>query len=138
MIYIDLPLKHNTSKDQETYLLSDAINKYKIIVLLGPPGSGKSTLLEKYQKENVDISQKISVKKFIKLDNSIKDTISVLLLYGLDEKRTTENHKSFVITKISNKANHLIFFLQKTLLIIFISFPPNISSPRYYIIYISK
>ncbi len=66
MIYIDLPLKHNTSKDQETYLLSDAINKYKIIVLLGPPGSGKSTLLEKYQKENVDISQKISVKKFIK------------------------------------------------------------------------
>ncbi len=107
MIYIDLPLKHNTSKDQETYLLSDAINKYKIIVLLGPPGSGKSTLLEKYQKENVDISQKISVKKFIKLDNSIKDTISVLLLDGLDEYRTTENDKSFVMTKIGNKINEL-------------------------------
>lgn len=107
MRIIDLSIKNISNKKNSITSLNDAIDKFNFIILLGSPGSGKSSLLEKYQSDNSENSQKISVKKFIKLNKKIDDSISILLLDGLDEYRTTEIDKSFIIEEIADKISSL-------------------------------
>lgn len=82
--------------------LKDAIDKFKNIVLLGTPGSGKSSLLKKFQEENREEVKLITVKEFITfLPNNDK---KMLFLDALDEYRSFEKDKNFVIKEL---AHHL-------------------------------
>lgn len=100
MTLIDIPITYILSKKQ--YIFNNAIREYDNIVLLGTPGSGKTSLLDKYEAE-YEKSFKISIKEFIRLDVNIPKDIQVLLLDGLDEYRSFEKDKSFVITELAHK-----------------------------------
>lgn len=108
MGYIDLSLKNLTGEeDNNIYLLKDIIEKSRIIVILGAPGSGKSSILQKYKDENNN-TELISVKKFIKLNKNMNESMKVLLLDGLDEYRSISDDKTFVVTEIGNKVSELL------------------------------
>lgn len=100
MKFIDIPLENTISK--EVMSLSDAIDKYNNLVLLGSPGSGKTSLLEKYSIENSS-AFKVSVKEFLKLDVKVPENTKILLLDGLDEYRSFEKDKAFVVTELAYK-----------------------------------
>jgi len=101
MRYIDIKII-NLQKN-EIMLLSEAIDRYTNIILLGTPGSGKTSLLEQYQDKHHDSCYKVTVKEFIKFQQKIADTIDTILLDGLDEYRSFEKDKSFVIKELANK-----------------------------------
>lgn len=107
MSYIDLNLKKLEKEEVKLYKISDAINEFNIIVILGAPGSGKTSILEKYANENSVDTQFISVKKFIKLNTEVKDTTTALLLDGLDEYRSVSEDKTFVLSELGDKINKL-------------------------------
>lgn len=109
MSKIDLPLKHLNDTENVTCNLTDAINKHNLIVILGAPGSGKTSILQKYQEENSSKTKFYNAKDFIKLDldKNIDETIEVLLLDGLDEFRSTETDKAFVVKQLAHKISNL-------------------------------
>ncbi len=100
MKFIDIPLENTISK--EVMSLNDAIEKHNNLVLLGSPGSGKTSLLEKYATENSS-AFKVSVKEFLKLDVKVPENTKILLLDGLDEYRSFEKDKAFVVTELAHK-----------------------------------
>lgn len=104
MKYIDLTLKRRDgeSEDLKTCILTEAISKNNLIILLGSPGSGKTSILKKYFNEFKDESELLTVKKLLKLNIKVKAEKKVILLDGLDEYRSTSDHKSFVMTELGN------------------------------------
>lgn len=100
MSYIDIPITNTNSKEIMT--LSDAIKKNNNLVLLGSPGSGKTSLLDKYASENI-CAFIVSVKEFVKLDVEVPNSTEVILLDGLDEYRSFEKDRAFVIQKVAHK-----------------------------------
>ena len=110
MEYIDLSLKKHDKQESDTYTLDKVIQDHEIIVLLGAPGSGKTSILKKYKIEHSENTKFINVKKFLKLDekdSQISSEINFLLLDGLDEYRSTEHDKAFVVTNLGIKINRL-------------------------------
>lgn len=102
--YIDLSLKSKSKNDNQEYELSEIIKQHQLIVVLGAPGSGKTSILRKYEEEHKQEAQFVSIKKFLRLNTKIQETIKVILLDGLDEYRSLSNiDKSFVITELGNK-----------------------------------
>ena len=107
MNYIDLNLKkHNQQGDDRLYLLVEVIQDNKLIVLLGAPGSGKTSILKKYQSENNNV-EIFSIKEFIKLDFKPDKNTHTLLLDGLDEYRSIETDKTFVVNELAHKIKKL-------------------------------
>lgn len=109
MNYIDLEFKsHNSDKNSNKINnINDVISKSTLVVLLGAAGSGKTCVLEKYQNDNKEDSYFLTVKEFIKLNSSIDDNVKILLLDGLDEYRSIENDKTFVITKLADSISKI-------------------------------
>lgn len=83
----------------EKMKLNNAIGKFKNIVLLGTSGSGKSSLLKKFQEENQEKVKLTTVKEFIEF--SLSNDKEMLFLDALDEYRSFENDKNFVIKKLA-------------------------------------
>ena len=104
MKYIDLTLKRRDEENEglKTCILSEAISKNNLIVLLGSPGSGKTSILKKYSNEYKDESELLTVKKLLKLNIEVNADKKVILLDGLDEYRSTSDSKSFVTTELGN------------------------------------
>ncbi len=101
MKILDIPIININTK--KTIYLDEAISEYENIVLLGMPGSGKTSLFTKYEETNKDISKKITVKEFIKFKQEIPAATEVLLLDGLDEYRSFEADKNFVVKELAYK-----------------------------------
>jgi hypothetical protein len=108
MNYIDLSLHKHSKDENKICTLLDAISESSVVVILGAPGSGKTSILEKFQKDYSSITQKISVKRFIKLITNIDTNTRVLLLDGLDEYRSVSTDKTFVLSELGNKLNDLM------------------------------
>lgn len=109
MIYIDLYLeKLGTNDLPKQYTLDQILEQTQVnvIVILGAPGSGKSAILKKYEVENPEKTDLLTIKSFIKLDNNIKKNI--LLLDGLDEFRSTASDKAFTIVELGSKISKII------------------------------
>jgi len=103
---IDLYLLEHSKEPKSAIYLDEAIEKNNLVVILGSPGSGKTSILKKY----ADIHEKaqfLKIKKFIKLDNQVKDDTAALLLDGLDEYRSISTDKTFVIEELANKLKAL-------------------------------
>ena len=109
MRYINLNLmKHDQSiLDNKIYTLDKIIEENEISVILGSPGSGKTSILENHYDQNNNRSQYIKIKRFLKFDILINESIEVLLLDGLDEYRSTANDKSLVLNELGNKINNI-------------------------------
>jgi len=108
MSLLDLTLINLDKNGGETCSLREAIQKESLVVLLGSPGSGKTSLLEKYQHENPDDTQLLSVRVFLRPKTEVERHIKVLLLDGLDEFRCISNvEKTSVIVDLAEKINAL-------------------------------
>jgi len=103
---INLNLLEHTKEPKANIFISEAISKNNLIVILGSPGSGKTSILKKYSKTN-EKAQFLKIKRFIKLDNQVKDDTAVLLLDGLDEYRSVSTDKKFVIEELADKLKPL-------------------------------
>jgi len=102
MSLINLGIYRKTKDSEETTTLSDAIDEYPLIVILGSPGSGKSTIFDKYSRENLN-SKLLSVREFLNRDDNIPKDAEVLLLDGLDEYRSVSQDKLMVLDDIGYK-----------------------------------
>lgn len=105
MNYIDLTLQNledEKIKDSFENILKH--NKNDVIVILGSPGSGKTSILKKFNNKNKELSSFIKVKDFLKFDIPNNE---ILLLDGLDEYRSLENDKVFVVTELGNRLSKL-------------------------------
>jgi len=107
MNYIDLTLTKVDSQEDIKYTFSQIMTDYELIVILGVPGSGKTKILENYQETNSNDVQYIKVKNFLLAPDKLKKETKVLLLDGLDEYRSTEVDKAFVITKLGDEVKSL-------------------------------
>lgn len=111
MKYIDIKFKRYNDQGAEISdcTLEDAINDNQLMVLLGPPGSGKTSILKKYYEEHPSDTTFKTVKELLKLkENVLQEETKILLLDGLDEYRSVETDKSFVIIELSNKIKTLL------------------------------
>ena len=105
MNYIDLTLQNiedRKIKDNFENILKH--NKNNVIVILGSPGSGKTSILKNFNNKNKELSSFIKVKDFLKFDIPNNE---ILLLDGLDEYRSLENDKVFVVTELGNRLSKL-------------------------------
>lgn len=105
MNYIDLTLQNiedKKIKDSFENILKHTEND--VIVILGSPGSGKTSILKSFNNKNKELSTFIKVKEFLKFDIPNNE---ILLLDGLDEYRSLENDKVFVVTELGNKLSKL-------------------------------
>ena len=105
MNYIDLTLQNledEKIKDSFENILKH--NKNDVIVILSSPGSGKTSILKKFNNKNKELSSFIKVKDFLKFDIPNNE---ILLLDGLDEYRSLENDKVFVVTELGNRLSKL-------------------------------
>lgn len=105
MNYIDLTLQNlEDEKIKNSFENILKHNKNDVIVILGSPGSGKTSILKKFNNKNKELSSFIKVKDFLKFDIPNNE---ILLLDGLDEYRSLENDKVFVVTELGNRLSKL-------------------------------
>ena len=105
MNYIDLTLQN--LEDEKTKNSFENILKYNtnnVIVLLGSSGSGKTSILKNFNNKNKELSSFIKVKDFLKFDIPNNE---IFLFDGLDEYRSLENDKVFVVTELGNRLSKL-------------------------------
>ncbi len=107
MNYINLHLRKHDKQDNQNLYLRDVIRDNTLIVLLGAPGSGKTSIFKKYKEKDSSTTEFLTVKKFIHLEPNISKTTKILLLDGLDEYRSVEHDKTFVITTLADKIKKL-------------------------------
>lgn len=110
MNYIDLTLKKINSNQEikERTTLSKVVNNTdNITVILGSAGSGKTSILNKFLKENENVTQFCTVKHFLKLNNKILENKKIILLDGLDEYRSLESDKTFVVSNLAQKLTRI-------------------------------
>lgn len=104
---IDLTLKKHDEKGTLTCKLYKAIEENNITIVLGAPGSGKTTILEKFYEENKSKSKFLKIDRFLKLEEKLEEKKEILLLDGLDEFRSVDAEKSFILTRLGYKISKL-------------------------------
>lgn len=107
MKYIELLLKKIDDNLKKEYLLEEVLSNNKFIVLLGSPGSGKTSLLKNYN-EKLENSEFLTIKRFLKLNHDLDKVTELLFLDALDEYRSLEKDKAFVIEELGYKLSKLI------------------------------